>query len=659
MGGEYDHALDLAVLGAVALAAWCLVLFALAVATRPRLPDPGPNTIELGPESPAVVNLLTSRWQLGREAVPATLLDLAGRRVVDIDEIEPDRFVVRLKSTMPANLTDYERLVFEHVQGLAANGVVPCEALTTGPESASRRWWKTFERMVRADASGQALSRPRWSPGALVLLGVLAVIPVLFAVSAIFALPDKSSTTDSSDNPVFAFLGIGALFWFGLMAVPRSLRADRETEAGLEAASRWLGVREHLAADEIFCDLPPAAVAVWDRYIAYGAALDVSVAAVRALPLGSESEHEAWSAFGGSWHVVRIHYPVRHPPGWGRHPVVVLLSGLIGAAVSFFLLTRALPALLHQRDDILDSLPTVGGQRDAVDTGIGVVALLTIVVFGFVGLRAAVMLLYAVTDLFAREEVTGRILRIREREKKPPLVAVDDARHDEVRAWIVRRHRGGALYPGNDVHAVITPRLAYVRDFEVTGTVRASSAVTVSPSMHDALRSTEQITGLLRHIPGMRGIADNMAAAVQAGVQYAEAAATARPPAPLAGLDVGWAAGIAGTELHDVTATEPNAVGLAAFGGAGEAAVLADGGHGRLVLARWPEAAAFERVGAMLPKFLGREIPGVGTEAVWFARSTLLARDATTTAFVSVALPVASEDAGLALAEQLAARLLA
>ena len=48
-------------------------------------------------------------------------------------------------------------------------------------------------------------------------------------------------------------------------------------------ASRWLGVRAFVAGTGSLDHLPPAAVEVWDRYLAYGAAMDLSEVAVEGL----------------------------------------------------------------------------------------------------------------------------------------------------------------------------------------------------------------------------------------------------------------------------------------------------------------------------------------------------------------------------------------
>ena len=50
-------------------------------------------------------------------------------------------------------------------------------------------------------------------------------------------------------------------------------------------AARWLGVRTFVEGTGSLDDLPPAAVAVWDRYLAYGVAMDLSEEAVAGLLL--------------------------------------------------------------------------------------------------------------------------------------------------------------------------------------------------------------------------------------------------------------------------------------------------------------------------------------------------------------------------------------
>ena len=82
----------------------------------PRPGPPGdPNRLES--ESPALVDLLTGGWKLCEEAAAATVLDLAARRVVSVEEIGPELSLVRLAASEPTGLNTYEQMVLDHLAG--------------------------------------------------------------------------------------------------------------------------------------------------------------------------------------------------------------------------------------------------------------------------------------------------------------------------------------------------------------------------------------------------------------------------------------------------------------------------------------------------------------------------------------------------------------
>jgi hypothetical protein len=454
---------------AVALGGWLLLLFLLAVASRARRPDPAPASMELGgDEPPAVAGMLTNGWEVGRETVPATLLDLAARKIVTIDAVGPERFVVRVPAAAGSapgagGLTPYEDQVLGHVRRLAAaDGTVACEALTTGPEAEAANWWRTFEAAVRKDARDRKLSRGRWSGWMTALLAVTALVPSVLVALAVVVVPDqKGSSSKSDSNPVAAFLGIAAVAEFALLAIPGKMRAERDTASGRAAAARWLGLREYLHDDGTFADAPPAAVAVWDRYLAYGAAMGLAAGAVRALPLGSESERVAWSSYGGRWRVVKIEYPKRVPPGWGRHPALATAIGAGGLIVGLFAARIFLPPMVDLTSRLLDTIGKDG--FDPLDlVGVGLLAIPTVVTVVWL-IRSALMLRASVPDLFATTQVEGVVLRIRPHEKQP-YVAVDDGTRPKIKAWLVEPAvlYGAGLSQGSPVHATVSPRLGHV-----------------------------------------------------------------------------------------------------------------------------------------------------------------------------------------------------
>ena len=461
-----EAALRLGIAAGVAVVAWLLLLAVLATISRPRRPDPAPASMELGgDEPPAVAGMLARGWRVGRDAVPATLLDLAARKVVAIEQVSSERFVVRLgpQPTGGAGLTTYEAQVLRHVEDLAgADRTVPCEALTTGPEGESASWRKRFDDAVRKDARARGLSRGRWSAWMTLVLGVTALAPALLAAGAVVAAPNDTSGTKSDDNPIGAFIGIAALVEFGLLAIPGNMRAERDTPKGRDAAARWLGLREYLGEDGAFADAPPAAVAIWDRYLAYGAALGVAAGAVRALPLGAESDTEAWSAYGGRWRKVEIDYPKRVPPGWGRHPALATAIALASLAAGLFAARILFPALADLSSRVLDSTRDQAGFQPLDLLAAALIAIPALVTGAWL-LRAGFMLVAAVPDLAGRTTVEGVVLRIRTHDQQP-YVAVDDGTGDHVRAWIVEPGvlNSAGLVQGSHVRATVTPRLGHV-----------------------------------------------------------------------------------------------------------------------------------------------------------------------------------------------------
>jgi hypothetical protein len=83
--------------GAAALAgAWILLVIGVAMWRHPPRIRPGAPTQDLPPVPPAVAGLLCNDFELPAEIPPATLLDLAARHVVRLEEVEPGKTICRL-----------------------------------------------------------------------------------------------------------------------------------------------------------------------------------------------------------------------------------------------------------------------------------------------------------------------------------------------------------------------------------------------------------------------------------------------------------------------------------------------------------------------------------------------------------------------------------
>ena len=431
---------DLILLAVAAGALWIAAAAFLYVSRHPLEPAVGPRTLELGSEPPAVANFLVHDFKVTDGAVAATVIDLAARRIVEVEQRGPGVFYLRLRADPVGPLTAYERRVLEHLRSHAAHGVVPAEALTTGQAEESNAWHRAFRREVVADAQARGLARDAFEGWALSVLSVAALIPALAAVAL------------SAYGAAFAILAVAA----AIVGWIRARFPQRETPEGLAAASRWLGVREELAANEVFRRYSPLTVPLWDRLLAYGAALGVATGASRPLPLGAESATHAWSSHGGRWRPVRVSYPRLWPPGWGLDPTVAMLTGL-GATVLGGL------GLYSQGVSLAES---AGNGWVGVVPGAYLVGLCLLVV---IGIAVAVM---AVQDQWTSVEVTGPILRLRafgegnEDKDTRYYAAVDDGSSRSIRAHRLDRRQYEQLRQSEVVTIVTTPHLGRVRWIE-------------------------------------------------------------------------------------------------------------------------------------------------------------------------------------------------
>ena len=447
---------------AAALAVWLVAVASIRILRHPRAPERGPETMELRPEPPGVAGMLANDFAVTRDALPATLIDLAARGAVEIESHGDETFVSLRRP--PADLLPFEQQVLRHVQSLARDGRVPAAALTTGPQDSSRRWWATFRKALVGEAQRRGLCRPLWDRGIVAAMAAaLVVIGLVIWASVRFDFERVAVT------PLFVATLVAMAVAVASAAFITASDRQRDTERGLFAAGHWLGFGDHHEDNDVIPTLPASAVVVRGRYLAYCAALGLATAAVRDLPLGAEDDERAWSNYGGRWRQVRVRYP-RLRPGWGRRPAVALVAGMIGAFVSWnvFRLGRGMRAVTDA-----DAVELVAWVHRA---GVLVILLGLTLLAWFV--TEAVL---AVTDLVSGDQlVVGRIVRCRERpgfelkvnddeESKRRYVAVDTGSGDAIAAWSVSR----LIYPqcpqGREIEAVVTRGLRHVRSVRPSG----------------------------------------------------------------------------------------------------------------------------------------------------------------------------------------------
>jgi hypothetical protein len=435
MPGDVSGEHALLALGVAAAAAWLVAAAILYLLRRPPEPPVGPRTLEVGPEPPAVASFLVHDFRVTDDAVPATLLDLAAREVVEIERREPGVHYVRVRPSQGDPLTAYERRVLEHLRQRAVDGVVPASAMTTGPREESSRWWRSFVREVVDDAKRLGLSRDRLDARVFTAFGIAAIVPaaLAWAVAAAYQA-----------GFVVLVVAIALLGWI------RARHPQQATADGLLAASRWLGVRAELAANEVFATRTPLEVALWGRLLAYGAALGVASGAAGPLPMGVESDHHAWSAASGRWRHIRVRYPRVLPLGWGLTPRAAMVRGAVCVIVGAAFLYLFGPLVV-----------------DVVSGGWGVVVAGALLALPCAAVGVGVTLVaMAFADLGEPVEVTGQVLRLRvfgSEKKQSHYVALDDGTSSVIRAWRVEPQFYAGLAQGDVVTAAVTRTLRSVR----------------------------------------------------------------------------------------------------------------------------------------------------------------------------------------------------
>lgn len=438
-------------------AAFYVVAAAVYTLRRPPVPPTLPATSDLGPQNPAVANLLANGGVVTADAVPGTLFDLAARKVVQIEETEAHQYQVRVGPAADTNLAPYESRVLRLLRSRATGGVVPAGALTLGSVNEARGWLRGFSGDVTAEARSQGLCEPRWPRSALSVLGVITGGAML-----IFLIDYQAESENT-----FLWLVAGALAFTTVWASGRFFveTAQLVSKSGLAMQSRWLALRKYLHDDELFPTLPPTAVVVRDRYIGYGAALGVAAAAVRAIPMGAESDRRAWSSVGGRWRQVTVSYPTVWPPAYGTAPRDAIWAGVRVALISGV----ALWALFQLMNRLLVDAPDDVARKLLAGEFVISAGLL-------VAVAAGLYLLFAGgVSLFGSRTVTGDAIRLRQYGGDPMTcyLAVDDGTSDHVRAWKLSPTLYDRLTEYQTVSVVVTPLLSYVRRVDRVSTPAA------------------------------------------------------------------------------------------------------------------------------------------------------------------------------------------
>ncbi|BCB89472.1 DUF2207 family protein [Phytohabitans suffuscus] len=419
------------------------VAFGLALlVTRPPAPRPAPGGGEPGTEPPAVAGFVVSGWRVTGDAVAGTLLDLAARGQVELRQpgADPARTAVAVLPADRRGLLPYERRVLDRIGEVAAGGPAALLALPFRDRRESRVWWRRLRREVAADARARGLSRRRFGLGVRSALTVVAAFAAIGVGHAVIRYVERTSGTDGG-----AEAGITALVaaFVGLTVLTRRDVGERDTEAGRAAAARWSAVRESSRA---FAQLPPAAVAVHQRRLAYAAALGVARSTTQVIDFGMSSRRRVWSSYGGSWRLVRVHYPRRGRYGLKTRTLLGRGCFALAAGIALVVAPTQLGYVAGVSPGWLPALPGAGALLAVIGTH---------------------TVLRTLVDTFTARTVTGQVLWRQlwrthsptSQNRHPYLyhLAVDDGRSERTTAWVLPAYFGDGCRPGDTVTVTVRP----------------------------------------------------------------------------------------------------------------------------------------------------------------------------------------------------------
>jgi hypothetical protein len=362
--------------------------------------------------------------------------------------------------------------------------VVPANALTTGPAAVSDRWWRRFRLSVEQDARRRGVSRLRFP--AWVTATFAAGLVVLFLWLGLDVAAARDAAPDEGPSWLAVLAAVAVVVLCAVVAKRFDRERQRDTDAGLAAASHWLGVRRSYTHGR-YDELTPAAVVLYERHLAYAAAMDAAERTVARLPLSAEDDRMAWSRHGGRWRQVEVRYPTRRI-GWGQGPGRAMVNGLLWMAtlaIPIFVWLRWGSDLRPQLEDAARSIGQVDdpsvrlydadmAHRIAVGVTWAIVVVLVAITINALT-RGLIRLVRGLLDAGREDVVRGTVVRRRTWPRQRGTesveinwVAVDNGTSERIRAFVVRPGLAALIRQDDTVEVGVTPYLGYVRYAAVT-----------------------------------------------------------------------------------------------------------------------------------------------------------------------------------------------
>ncbi len=213
-------------------------------------------------DEPAVVSVLVGEGTPEKEAVAGTMLKLAQRKAITIDEYGPDRLVVKVPPT-EMGVSNSEKIVLSALRGEASD-----EGVIEGPPvwRKGTSWWRGYKRdaVMSANASGYATRVLRLvdTSGALTTTAVGFCI-YFFTRPWVFWVAIPVAMVLSGISSFVAGWGL--------------------TEKGRRHRALWRSFGRYIHDHGELESVGPAGVTIWGPYIVYGVVLGEADDAARVL----------------------------------------------------------------------------------------------------------------------------------------------------------------------------------------------------------------------------------------------------------------------------------------------------------------------------------------------------------------------------------------
>ena len=226
-------------------------------------------------DPPAFVPMLQQWGTFPDVGLSATIVDLAQRGYLTIEEIRKDRFLLPDKTDWrftwqdnKENVREYEHKVLSR---LFANGHTITQSELTAwckhNQTSAHRWWKSVQSSAKRDFDAR-----RYIEGGRAGLYVLNVLIGAGVVAA-------GVVAIASTGALIGLVGIA----LGALQVALTVLLRRRTPAGRRRLAEWEAFERFLRDFSQLEEAPVGHLILWERYLVYAVALGVTAEVARAL----------------------------------------------------------------------------------------------------------------------------------------------------------------------------------------------------------------------------------------------------------------------------------------------------------------------------------------------------------------------------------------